>query len=117
MLQFSDFAAGVSGSLVGFVLVLIGGGGSVLAVPLLVYFVGVASPHVAIGTSSVAVAINAFVNLLGHWRQGNVRWPCAVVFTLAGVAGAALGSIAGKASPKGARKARSRVSFSSRGPW
>jgi len=93
----SDFAAGGSGALVGFTLGLIGGGGSVLAVPLLVYVVGVASPHVAIGTSAVAVAANAFVNLIGHWRQGNVRWPCALVFTAAGVAGASLGSIAGKA--------------------
>ena len=95
--MYQDLAAAGSGSLVGFVLGLIGGGGSVLAVPLLVYVVGVASPHVAIGTSSVAVAANAFINLLSHWRQGNVRWPCAIVFTTAGVAGAALGSIAGKA--------------------
>ncbi len=97
MIHVADFAAATSGTLVGFVLGLIGGGGSVLAVPLLVYFVGVASPHVAIGTSSVAVASNAFFNLLSHWRQGNVRWPCAMVFTAAGIAGAALGSIAGKA--------------------
>lgn len=97
MIGSPDLAAGLSGGIVGFVLGLIGGGGSVLAVPLLVYFVGVASPHVAIGTSAVAEAANAFVNLLGHWRQGNVRWPCAIVFTLAGVVGASLGSIAGKA--------------------
>jgi hypothetical protein len=43
-----------SGSLVGFSLGLVGGGGSILAVPLLVYLVGVDSPHVAIGTSAVA---------------------------------------------------------------
>jgi hypothetical protein len=48
-----------SGSLVGFSLGLVGGGGSILAVPLLVYLVGVDSPHVAIGTSAVAVAANA----------------------------------------------------------
>jgi uncharacterized membrane protein YfcA len=48
-----------SGSLVGFVLGLIGGGGSVLAVPLLVYVVGVESPHIAIGTSAIAVAFSA----------------------------------------------------------
>ena len=39
-----------SGSLVGFTLGLVGGGGSILAVPLLVYVVGVPSPHIAIGT-------------------------------------------------------------------
>jgi uncharacterized membrane protein YfcA len=49
----------LSGTLVGFVLGLIGGGGSILAVPLLVYVVGVQSPHVAIGTSAVAVALSA----------------------------------------------------------
>lgn len=96
MIAASDIASVGSGSLVGFVLGLIGGGGSILAVPLLVYVVGVASPHVAIGTSAVAVALSAFANLLGHARAGNVRWPCALVFSAAGIAGAALGSIIGK---------------------
>lgn len=91
-----DIASVGSGSLVGFVLGLIGGGGSILAVPLLVYVVGVASPHVAIGTSSVAVALSAFSNLIGHARAGNVRWPCALVFSAAGIAGAAAGSSLGK---------------------
>jgi hypothetical protein len=44
-----------SGALVGLTLGLIGGGGSALAVPLLVYLVGVPSPHLAIGTSLFAV--------------------------------------------------------------
>ena len=55
-----------SGGLVGFVLGLIGGGGSILAVPLLMYVVGVSSPHVAIGTSALAVAVSAFGNVVGH---------------------------------------------------
>ena len=58
-----------SGSLVGFTLGLIGGGGSILAVPLLVYVVGVRSPHVAIGTSALAVAASAAVTLFGHARR------------------------------------------------
>lgn len=91
-----DVASIGSGSLVGFTLGLIGGGGSILAVPLLVYVVGVASPHVAIGTSSVAVALSAFSNLIGHARAGNVRWPCALVFSVAGVAGAFAGAALGK---------------------
>jgi uncharacterized membrane protein YfcA len=86
----------LSGSLVGFSLGLIGGGGSILAVPLLLYVVGIGDPHVAIGTSALAVAVNAFVNLLGHWRAGTVKWPCASVFAAAGIAGAALGSSLGK---------------------
>jgi hypothetical protein len=48
-----------SGGLVGFSFGLVGGGGSILATPLLLYVVGVASPHVAIGTGALAVAINA----------------------------------------------------------
>lgn len=91
-----DILAAGSGTLVGFVLGLIGGGGSILAVPLLVYVVGVKSPHVAIGTSAIAVALSAFSSLVGHVRAGNVRWPCALVFTACGVAGAALGSTLGK---------------------
>jgi len=85
-----------SGSLVGFTLGLIGGGGSILAVPLLVYVVGVSSPHVAIGTSAVAVAASAAFNLAGHARAQTVKWPCAVVFALSGMAGAAIGAQLGK---------------------
>lgn len=87
----------LSGALIGFVLALVGGGGSILAVPLLVYFVGVGQPHVAIGTAAVAVALNAATGLAGHARAGNVRWACAASFALAGVIGAALGAEAGKA--------------------
>ncbi|CCB63326.1 MULTISPECIES: sulfite exporter TauE/SafE family protein [unclassified Hyphomicrobium] len=85
-----------SGSLVGFVLGLIGGGGSVLAVPLLVYVVGVQSPHVAIGTSAVAVALSAVASLVDHARHDHVKWRCAIVFAAAGIVGAALGSELGK---------------------
>ena len=88
---------GLSGVLVGFVLGVVGGGGSILAVPLMLYVVGVGDPHVAIGTSALAVAVNAVSNLVIHARRGNVRWPCASVFALAGIAGAYLGSSLGKA--------------------
>ena len=86
-----------SGVLVGLVLGVIGSGGSILAVPLLLYVVGVRSPHVAIGTSAVAVAMSAAVNLVLHARVGTVKWSCAVPFAVAGVAGAWLGSSLGKA--------------------
>jgi uncharacterized membrane protein YfcA len=86
-----------SGSLVGFSLGLVGGGGSILAVPLLVYLVGVSSPHVAIGTSAVAVAASAAANLVNHARAGNVKWRCALVLAAAGSAGALFGSSLGKA--------------------
>jgi uncharacterized membrane protein YfcA len=92
----SDLLGLFSGSLVGFILSLIGGGGSVLATPLLVYLVGVQSPHVAIGTGAIAVAANALANLIGHARTGNVKWPCAFLFAGSGIVGAALGSTLGK---------------------
>src|SRR6201996_5867038 len=85
-----------SGSLVGFSLGLVGGGGSILAVPLMVYVVGVPEPHVAIGTSAIAVAANAAVNLSNHARGGTVRWSCALTFAAAGIIGAFIGSIFGK---------------------
>jgi uncharacterized membrane protein YfcA len=97
MLSLTQGALGVaSGSLVGFSLGLVGGGGSILAVPLLIYLVGVTDPHIAIGTSAIAVAANAAANLVNHVRAGNVKWRCASVFALAGVTGAFLGSTLGK---------------------
>jgi uncharacterized protein len=85
-----------SGALVGFSLGLVGGGGSILAVPLMVYVVGVSDAHVAIGTSAIAVAANAAINLSNHARNGTVRWSCALMFAVAGMVGAFIGSIFGK---------------------
>ncbi len=69
-------AAVASGALVGLLLTVFGGGGSVLATPLLLYFVGVSDPHVAIGTSAAAVAVNAMAGLAAQARAGRVKWPC-----------------------------------------
>lgn len=87
----------LAGAVIGLVLGLVGGGGSILAVPLLVYGVGVGSAHAAIGTAAVAVALNALAGLVGHARDRNVKWPCAIVFALSGMIGAALGAELGKA--------------------
>jgi uncharacterized membrane protein YfcA len=92
----SDLPAIFSGSLVGFILGVIGGGGSILAVPLLVYVVGVKSPHVAIGTGALAVAVSAFANLIDHARRGHVCWPTALLFATSGVGGTVIGSTLGK---------------------
>jgi len=89
----------VSGLFVGFTLGLIGGGGSILAVPLLLYLVGYHNPHVVIGTTAVAVAVIAYINLIPHWRAGNVRWKPALAFAFPGVLGAAIGSFLGKLVP------------------
>ena len=94
--QFALSALG-SGAAIGLILGLVGGGGSIVAVPLVVYGVGVRSPHLAIGTAAVAVALNALTGLAGHARAGTVKWPCALVFAATGALGAALGAEAGKA--------------------
>lgn len=85
----------LAGVLVGFTLGLIGSGGSIIATPLLLYVVGL-QPHVAIGTSALAVSANAFVNFGGYARAGNVRWRSAVEFAVVGIVGAAVGSTLGK---------------------
>jgi hypothetical protein len=85
-----------SGAMVGFSLGLVGGGGSILTVPLMIYVVGVSNPHVAIGTSSIAVAANAVATLASHARGGHVNWSCALVFAAAGILGALGGSTLGK---------------------
>ncbi|GAC1357261.1 MAG: sulfite exporter TauE/SafE family protein [Ktedonobacteraceae bacterium] len=89
----------VSGMLVGFTLGLIGGGGSILAVPLLLYLVGYRDTHVVIGTTALAVSVTAFANLIPHWRAGNVRWKAALTFALPGSLGAAIGAAIGKLVP------------------
>ncbi len=85
-------AAVAGGAVIGLLLSVFGGGGSVLATPLLLYVVGVRDPHVAIGTSAAAVAVNAAAGLSVQARAGRVKWPCALVFGVAGVSGSLLGA-------------------------
>ena len=87
----------LSGSVVGMTLGMFGGGGSIMAVPLMVYLVGVPNPHVAIGTSAFAVAANAVANLVNHARHGHVKWRCAFLYSVAGILGALAGSSLGMA--------------------
>ena len=94
---FQTTAAIGSGVIVGFTLGLVGGGGSILAVPLLLYVVGMPDPHQAIGTSALAVAVNAFANLIPHARARHVRWQPALIFAACGLVGAFAGSSIGKA--------------------
>lgn len=88
----SDIATVISGAFVGLILGLVGGGGSIIALPLLLYFVGMPSVHAAVGTSAVAVALGALGNLIAATRDKLVKWPCAIVFTAAGVFGTFTGS-------------------------
>jgi hypothetical protein len=98
MLEPLQYLAGAgAGALVGCSLGLVGGGGSILAVPMMVYWVGVSNPHVAIGTSALAVAANAATGLANHARAQTVKWRCGGSYAAAGVFGALLGSTVGKA--------------------
>jgi uncharacterized membrane protein YfcA len=63
----------------------------------MVYLVGVRNPHIAIGTSALAVAANALTGLISHARAGNVKWRCGAMYAGAGILGAFAGSTAGKA--------------------
>lgn len=85
-----------SGAAVGFVLGLIGGGGSILAVPLFLYFVGLRTdPHVAIGTTALAVGVNAMLAGIPHLRQQRVDLHWGLRYAAAGVLGTIAGSRAG----------------------
>lgn len=84
--------AAISGLSIGFALGLVGGGAGMLSVPLLLYFVKVGDPHVAIGTTAAALAATALVNLVSYARAGLVRWRTGIVFAAAGVSGAFAGS-------------------------
>lgn len=88
-----------SGIIVGFTLGLIGGGGSVLAVPLLLYVVGVRDVHVAIGTSALAVGVIAAINLIGHKRKRNLKVKKGIMFAIPGVVGSLIGAQLGLLTP------------------
>lgn len=92
----TDLLAVACGVVVGFSLALTGGGGSTLAIPLLLYVVGLRDIHLAIGTSALAVSLNSYINLIPHARAGHVRWRAGIVFSITGVIGAFIGAEFGK---------------------
>lgn len=84
MLEPAQYLFGIlAGGLVGLTLGLFGGGGSMLTVPLMLYVVGVPNARVALGTSAVAVAANALLDLVNHARLGDIRWRCALTHSAA----------------------------------
>jgi uncharacterized protein len=85
------------GFLIGISLGALGGGGSILAVPALVYAAGQTPKH-ATTTSLVLVALTALIGIVPHWRAHRVRFGAGVIFGLAGVAGSLLGSHWNKAA-------------------
>jgi uncharacterized membrane protein YfcA len=80
--------------LVGVALGLLGGGGSILTVPLLVYVAGMDAKE-AIAASLFVVGFTALAGLVSHARAGNVRWRTGLLFGAAGMAGAFVGGLIG----------------------
>ena len=93
----------ISGVLVGFSLGLIGGGGSILAVPLFLYFVGLDTlpnaAHIAIGTTALAVGLNAYINSYMHLRKKNVAPKVGGIFAGVGLVGSLIGAYLGHITP------------------
>lgn len=83
---------------VGLSLGLLGGGGSILTVPILVYVAGLA-PKPAITTSLLVVGVTSLAALVPHARAGRVRWRTGLVFGAAGMAGAYGGGRLGEHVP------------------
>lgn len=78
-------------SLIGLSLGLLGGGGSILTVPVFVYVVGYAAKP-AIAMSLPVVGATSIVGALRHWRAGNVNLPVAVTFGVVAMVGAYAGA-------------------------
>ena len=76
--------------IVGVTLGLLGGGGSILTVPILNYVMGM-EPQEAIASSLVIVAITSAVALIPHWRGNRVSFSVGLPFGLASMVGAFLG--------------------------
>ncbi len=77
--------------LIGLSLGLIGGGGSILAVPILVYVLGI-NAKTAIAMSLAIVGIVSLIGVIPHWKQGNVNLKTAISFTPPAMLGAFLGA-------------------------
>jgi uncharacterized membrane protein YfcA len=84
-------AAVLLGALIGLSLGALGGGGSILTVPALVYALG-ESAHQATTSSLVIVGVTAAAAALGHARAGRVRWKAGAAFGGFGIAASLLGS-------------------------
>ena len=80
--------------LIGVSLGLLGGGGSILTVPILAYVAGLPAKE-AIAASLVVVGVTSAVGAVSHARAGRVRWRTGVSFGAAGMAGAFLGGLLG----------------------
>lgn len=87
------------GSIIGFSLGLTGGGGGILAVPLLVYGLSIA-PREAVGVSLASVGGIALLGVVPKFWQGEVEWRTGLVFAVAGMAGAPVGNYTSSLLPE-----------------
>lgn len=87
------------GAIVGLSLGLTGGGGSILAVPLLVYGLEVA-PREAVGVSLAAVGSTALIGAIHRFRNGDIELRTGILFALAGMLGAPIGTQIGSRVPE-----------------
>lgn len=76
--------------LIGISLGLLGGGGSILTTPILIYALGVET-KAAIATSLLVVGVTSLAAVVQHARAGNVEWKTGLVFGAAGMVGAYAG--------------------------
>ncbi|MBV7694643.1 sulfite exporter TauE/SafE family protein [Streptomyces sp. TRM70350] len=90
----------LAGAVTGLALGALGGGGSVLAVPALIYLLGF-TPAAAATASLLVVTVSSGIALLGHARAGTVRWRHGVPFALAGLVPAAIGGAVSVRLPAG----------------
>lgn len=93
-----DILAIFAGMTTGIVLGVFGSGGSIIALPALMYLLNVA-PKSAIAMSLGVVAVTATLSAIDHWRRGNVKVRVALVFGLFGVAGTFAGARLGLVTP------------------
>ena len=83
---------------VGVALGLLGGGGSILTVPLLAYVAGMDAKQ-AIATSLLVVGVTSAVGAVSHARAGRVQWRTGLIFGVAGMAGAYAGGLLARFIP------------------
>ncbi|MSR02647.1 MAG: sulfite exporter TauE/SafE family protein [Gemmatimonadetes bacterium] len=76
---------------VGVVLGLLGGGGSIMTIPVLVYALGVPMKQ-AVPMSLIVVGVTSMVGAVSHHRRGNVRWEAALSFSPTAILGAFVGA-------------------------
>lgn len=87
------------GLFIGLALGALGGGGSVLTVPALVYILGQSGQHAATA-SLVIVGITSLISMINYARDHQVRWRSGIAFGAAGVASSYLGTLTNRQVPE-----------------